>query len=240
MRTMEKILEDAQTVYSFLSDTEEENAPETAEIVLAMGGSDRTVADTAAQAFFEKQAQWLICAGGLGKDTAELLAEPEGVLYARRCVELGVPEDRILVESRSTNSGENFRFSRALLEERKIFPQTGIVASKPYMARRAWATAAMQWSQVRWGVACRKIGLVEYLRQAGDTALVLELMVGDLQRLRVYAGTYQQPVPVPGPVWAAYERLAADGYDRFVIRSKCSKLDKAADAVYTINERVHK
>ena len=44
-------------------------------------------------------------------------------------------------------------------------------------------------------------------------------MVGDLQRLRVYAELgYQVPVEVPAEVWAAYERLAADGYDRYVIR----------------------
>lgn len=219
MRTTDKVLEDGQILFTFLSDIEMEDGSETADIVLAMGGSDLSVADTAAQAFFERQAKWLVCAGGLGKDTAELLAEPEGVLYARRCVELGVPEDRVFVESRSTNSGENFRFSRELLEEKGIFPQMGVIASKPYMARRAWATAAKQWPQVCWSVACQKVGLVEYLRQREDTAMVLNLMVGDLQRLRVYAGTFQEPVAVPDAVWAAYERLAADGYDRFVIHN---------------------
>ena len=43
-------------------------------------------------------------------------------------------------------------------------------------------------------------------------------MVGDLQRLRVYAGRFQAPVEVPEPVWAAYERLAGAGCDRYVIR----------------------
>ena len=44
------------------------------------------------------------------------------------------------------------------------------------------------------------------------------LRVGDLQRLRRYAGSFQVPVTVPEPVWEACLRLAADGYDRFVIR----------------------
>ena len=39
-----------------------------------------------------------------------------------------------------------------------------------------------------------------------------------LQRLRRYAGSFQVPVTVPEPVWEACLRLAADGYDRFVIR----------------------
>ena len=43
-------------------------------------------------------------------------------------------------------------------------------------------------------------------------------MVGDLQRLRVYAGRFQTPVEVPEALWEACLRLAADGYDRFFLR----------------------
>lgn len=216
MAQNDEIFRDARILYDFLSCTG--GPPGPAELVLAMGGSDLRVADTAARAFFQCGARWLVCTGGYGKDTAELLPEPEAVLYARRCAGAGVPEDRILVESRSANSGENFRFARALLAERGIFPGSGVVAAKPYMAKRAWATAAMQWPEVRWGVACQQIGLARYLEGSDDPDTVLHLMVGDLQRLRVYAGRFQAPVEVPGPVWAAYERLAANGYDRFVIR----------------------
>lgn len=216
MRTRDDILEDARMLYAFLSDAEEAEGP--ADIVLAMGGSDLNVADTAAEAFFAHRAGWLLCTGGYGKDTAGVLSAPESVLYARRCMALGVPAERILTEERSTNSGENFRFGRALLEERGISPATGVIAGKPYMAKRAWATAARQWPEVRWSVACQRVGLEAYLAQREQPAQVLHLMVGDLQRLRVYAGTFQEPVAVPEDVWAAYERLAADGYDRYVIR----------------------
>lgn len=214
-RSPEVILEDARTLFAFLSGAEE---PAAADIVLAMGGSDLRVADTAARAFFQCRAQWLVCTGGFGKDTEGVLPEPESVLYAERCVRLGVPRDRILVERRSTNSGENFQFAKALLAERGIFPRTGTAACKPYMAKRAWATASWQWPEVRWSTACQSIDLPDYLRQTGDPELVLNLMAGDLQRLRVYAGRFQTPVDVPDPVWAAFERLAADGYDKYVIR----------------------
>lgn len=213
---MRRILEDAQRLFDFLS--EAEDGPERAELVLAMGSQDLTVADTAARAFWEKGAGWLVCSGGFGKDTAALFREPEGVLYARRCLELGVPEERVLVEAEASNSGENFLFSRRLLEERGVFPKTGVIACKPYMARRAWATAAKQWPEVRWSVFRPMVSFEEYMARSGDRAGALELMVGDLQRLRVYAGRFQAPVEVPRPVWEAYERLAAAGYDKYVIR----------------------
>ena len=43
-------------------------------------------------------------------------------------------------------------------------------------------------------------------------------MVGDLQRLRVYAERgFQVPVEVPEQIWETYERLARAGYDRYVL-----------------------
>lgn len=216
MRNPEQIQGDAQMLFAFLSDVEE--GADAADFVLAMGSQDLGVADTAARAFFEKQAKWLVCTGGFGKDTAQLFREPEGVLYARRCISLGVPEDRVIIEDRAANSGENFQFSKALLARRGITPRTGVIACKPYMAKRAWAVGAKQWPEIHWSVARQRLSLTEYLEQGNDLRAVLDLMVGDLQRLRVYAGRFQEPAAVPQEVWAAYERLALDGYDRFVIR----------------------
>ena len=217
MRTRQDTFQDAQTLFTFL--TEAETPPGRADFVLAMGSHDLNVADTAARAFRQACADWLVCSGGFGKDTAGVLPEPEGVLYARRCREAGVPEERILVERRAANSGENFQFSKALLEKRGLFPRTGVIACKPYMAKRAWAAGTKQWPEVRWTVFRQEISLAEYLAQGNSPDTVFSLMAGDLQRLRVYSGTFQAPVTVPQPVWAAYERLAADGYDRFVIKN---------------------
>ena len=216
MRAMEEILRDAQALFDFLSHTQTPLEP--AELVLAMGSQDLGVANVAAQAFFQRSARWLVCSGGFGKDTAALFHRPEGVLYAERCQALGVPAECILVEDRAANSGENFQFSKALLERRGIAPRTGVIACKPYMAKRALATGAMQWPEVRWGAVCVQTGLDGYLAQGNELDTVLNLMVGDLQRLRVYAGRFQAAVEVPDEIWAAFQRLAGDGYDRYVIR----------------------
>ncbi len=215
MRSTDEIYKDAQELFTFLSEAEDPAV--TADIVLAMGSQDLRVANLAARAFFEYRAGWLVCSGGFGKDTAALFRKPEGVLYAERCLELGVPEGRVLIEDKAANSGENVRFSRALLNQHGIVPRTGVIACKPYMAKRALATARMQWPETGWSVARQKTGFMEYLEEGNDFTAVLELMVGDLQRLRVYAGSFQIPVEVPAPVWEACKRLAGDGYDRFVI-----------------------
>jgi hypothetical protein len=47
---------------------------------------------------------------------------------------------------------------------------------------------------------------------------VISIMVGDLQRIRVYAEKdFQIPQEIPPEVWSAYEELVRSGYDRHLI-----------------------
>ena len=141
---------DAELIYQFLSAPGP--VPERADIIIALGTYDLRVADYAAEVFLSGRAPLLICSGGLGKLTSSLFTTPEAELFAERCRSLGVPPENILIEAASTNTGENFRFSRDLLSERGIFPRMGIAVCKPYMAKRAWATGTRQWPEVTWSV----------------------------------------------------------------------------------------
>lgn len=217
MRSWDEVMRDAKIIYGFLSRCGEET--ERADIILAAGSHDLRVAEYAAVLYNEGRAPLVVCSGGLGKVTDEIWDTPEGVLFARRCVALGVPEDRVIVEREAKNTGENFTLSRRLLEGMGVRPGSGIITCKQYMARRAWATAVKQWGEVQWSVRVRKLSLEEYLDGNMDAEREINLMVGDLQRMKVYAEMgYQAPVEVPEDVWEAYERLEGNGFDRYVIR----------------------
>lgn len=56
-----------------------------------------------------------------------------------------IPHERIVVEDRSTNCGENARFTRDVMEERGITCRNGIVVQDPTMQRRTMATFAHVW-----------------------------------------------------------------------------------------------
>lgn len=217
MRAWEKTVEDAGELYRFLS--QQAPAPEKADLILALGSHDVEVADHAARLYLAGQAPRLVCTGGLGKMTGGVWSQPEAVVFAQRCEALGVPRSAILTEPRSTNTGENFTFTRALLEGMGLAPRTGVIVCKPYMALRAWATGTCQWSQVDWYVRAPEIAFEDYFGPQRPLERDLPVMVGDFQRLTVYAQKgYQAPVPVPDGLWDVYRRLVADGYDRFVIR----------------------
>ena len=110
---------------------------EKSDAILVLCSHDKRVAERAAQLILEEWAPLLIFSGGLGSITSNMWTEPEADQFAAIAIGMGVPPERILIENRSTNTGENFRFTRKLLAEKGIDPRKFIVVQKPYMERRA-------------------------------------------------------------------------------------------------------
>ena len=85
----------------------------------------------------------VLFSGGRGNFT-EAWEEPEAVLFARRAEELGVEKDAILIETTSSNTGENIKNSYGLLTEKGLLPRKIILVQKPFMERR-FAVLEMIW-----------------------------------------------------------------------------------------------
>lgn len=208
---------DARLIYDFLSF----HVPSTAhaDILLIPGSHDLRVADHAAALFLAGRADWLVCSGGFGKITEGSFLEPEARLFSKRCIARGVDPGRIIEEPEATNTGENFTLSRALLSARGIQVRRGLIVCKPYMARRALATARKQWPEPDWDVDAAPIAFQDYASPDTPYEQLIELMLGDLQRLELYAQLgFQVPTEIPDSVRQAFVRLVNDGYDRHVIK----------------------
>ena len=186
-----------------------------ADCIIVLGSHDTRVAERGAEVFLGGWAPLLVFSGHLGALTSRMWSRPEAEIFADVAAGLGVPRERILLESRSTNTGENVDFSRQLLEEKGIRPRKAIAVQKPYMERRTLATFAQRWPELEVVVTSPQIGFDAY--PTGDIRKddVIHIMVGDLQRLLVYARKgWSTPQDVPGEVMEAYERLVAAGYTR--------------------------
>ena len=107
-----------------------------ADAIMVLCSHDTIVAERGARLFLEGWAPLIIFSGGLGAITKHLWLDPEANRFAQIAMECGVPEDRILVENRSTNTGENVQFTREMLTARGIDPASFILVQKPYMERR--------------------------------------------------------------------------------------------------------
>ncbi len=195
---------------------------ERADAILVLCSHDTAVAERGASLYLEGWAPLLVFSGGLGAITRNLWSEPEAELFASIARGMGVPSDRIVVETRSTNTGENVIFTRRLLAERGLDPESFILVQKPYMERRAYATFKRYWPEKRAVVTSPQFSFDEYLKSHSNRALsedeVVSIMVGDLQRVRLYPEKgFQIPQEIPGEVWAAYEELVKAGYDKHLI-----------------------
>lgn len=189
-----------------------------ADAILVLCSHDTAVAERGAQLILEGFAPLLIFSGGLGGITRQFWSEPEADQFAKIAVQSGVPPENILIENRSTNTGENVLFTKALLAERGIDPQRFILVQKPYMERRAYATFRKVWPDKDVIVTSPRVPLAEYMTKYSHGSLsehdVISIMVGDLQRLRDYpAKGFQIPQEIPADVWAAFEELVRLGYD---------------------------
>jgi uncharacterized SAM-binding protein YcdF (DUF218 family) len=198
---------------------------ERSEVILVLCSHDTAVAERGAGLYLEGWAPLLVFSGGLGGITKSLWSEPEAELFAEIARGLGVPDERIVVETRSTNTGENVRFTRKLLAERGLEPQSLILVQKPYMERRTFATFKNYWPEPRVVVTSPQVSFGEYLASYSNRALteddVVGIMVGDLQRVRVYPEKgFQIPQEIPADVWAAYEELVRAGYDKYLIKAE--------------------
>ncbi len=163
---------------------------EKTDVILALGSNDLRVAEYAAELYLQGWAPLLMFSGNAGALTRERFNRPEAELFAEIALRKGVPEGAVLIEAESTNTGENVVFSRRLLESKGIDPDSLILVQKPYMERRAYATFN----------------------------LVINIMVGDLQRIRIYPGRgFQIEQEIPDDVWQAFGKLIELGYDKHLI-----------------------
>ncbi len=193
-----------------------------ADAILVLGSHDKRVAERGAQLFLDGWAPLLIFSGGLGGITKELWSEPEADQFARIAMGMGVPKNKLLTESRSTNTGENVLFTKQLLAEKGLDPLTFILVQKPYMERRSYATFKRTWPEKEVIVTSPQVTFDQYLEKYSNQELspdvVISIMVGDLDRIRLYPEMgFQIEQEIPNEVWSAYEQLVAAGYDKHLV-----------------------
>lgn len=197
--------------------------PRKADLILVLGSHDLRVAERGAELFLNGYAPRILFSGGLGKLTKDMGQLSEANKFAKVAIDKGVPADSILVEDKSTNSGENIQFCYKLLTEKGLIPKKMILVQKPYMERRSYATFLKQWPERTKPVimvTSPQLSFEDYC-MGGEIPVgeVIDLMVGDLQRIREYPEKgFQIPQEIPEDVWAAYEELVKMGYTKHLIK----------------------
>src|SRR5215213_520150 len=95
---------------------------EKCDCIFVLGSHDLRVAHRGAELYLEGWAPVLIFSGGLGNVTKGIWTESEADKFAKIAIDRGVPADAIIIENRSTNTGENILFTQQLLKEKDLDP----------------------------------------------------------------------------------------------------------------------
>ncbi|KAL0942046.1 uncharacterized protein CTRU02_204809 [Colletotrichum truncatum] len=187
-----------------------------ASAIFCLCSLDTRVATRAAQLLLDGYGEYLIYSGGSGKLTEGRFSEPEAEVFANIARNMGVPDDKIIVEPESTNTGENVRFTHALLKRRGLKAESFVLVQKPYMERRTYATFKKQWpdAETDFTVTSPELDFEQYPNEENPKTLVVNIMVGDLVRIRDYpAKGFQIEQEIPEEIWEANKRLIAAGYN---------------------------
>ena len=189
-----------------------------ADCILALGSRDTRVAERAADLYLTGWAPYILFSGGFGDTTKISFTKPEAEVFADVAVKKGVPLEKIIIENKSSNTGENIIFSKNLVEKEGYNFNSFILVQKPYMERRTYVTFKKQWPGKDCAVTSPQMTYEDYVNDPSspiDKEKTINGLVGDLQRIKTYPQKgYSIEQEIPDSVWEAYEELIKLGYDK--------------------------
>lgn len=207
--------DDVETLWDY-HDMHHELRP--VDVGIGLGSHDLGVAVHTTALYHRSLFPWIVFTGANAPTTVERFPRGEAVHYREYALDHGVPDNAILVEPRATNTSENMTYTRQLLQEHGITTGSAILVSRPYQQRRAYATARKVWPDVDILCSSERLPLQDYVTSVGDTDKVINMLVGDTQRITVYAEKgFAIPQPVPDAVESAYRRLVSAGFTKRLV-----------------------
>lgn len=194
------------------------HVPAPTDVGIGLGSHDLGVAGCAAELWHKGLFPLILFTGANAPTTVERFPRGEAVHYREHALTLDVPAHAILTETEARNTGENITNSRRVLAKHGVNPTSVTLISRPYQQRRAYATCRKLWPEVTVQCASQPLSLDRYVQQIGDVDRVINMLVGDTQRIVVYADQgFAIPQDMPAEVAAAFDELVDAGYTRRLI-----------------------
>lgn len=197
-----------------------------ADCLLVLGSRDDRVASRAAELAAIYDYPMVVITGGIAHQNDMLAtkwaAKSEADHFAAVMRRAGY-DGELLLERKASNTGENARFSYDLLITQRKKPKNLLIVTKPYMERRACATFEAQWPdhEAAIGITSPRLTFDQYINDDQPFETVVNIMVGDLQRILDYPKLgYQSKQHVPTRVKNAHEALKIAGYTMHMPQAK--------------------
>lgn len=191
--------------------------PKKADCIIGFGNYNLDIPRRAAELYFAGYSDRILFSGGFGRNTLGIIPISEAERFAAAAVECGVPEEAIILESRSSNTAENILFSREKLAENGISGASVLGVHQPCMERRIAAAMGVYWPECSFTVTSPEVSLEEFLSHAVTYGITrraaIEEITGDFERIETYAAKgWQLPQYIPDEAREAFRELQVLGF----------------------------
>jgi hypothetical protein len=213
MNYSDEILEKAKIIFNYLYLREE---PVKADAVIGFGHFDLKIPRRCAELYLKKDAPKILFTGGVGAGSADFQF-PEAVVFKNLILKEfpQIPDEDIIIEPESTNTGENLRFMQKVLQDKNpdFAFGTGIKkvlkVSNAYRQRRAYLTCKKEFPGVEFINSPANTSFEEELElyKTKNQDLVRHLS-GEMERMLMYPiFNYIVSDNIPEDVLQAYKLL---------------------------------
>merc|ERR550517_132442 len=196
---------------------------QTYDAIVALGShDDPRVADRAAALFMLGFAPVLVCCGGQRSNS-----EPwtPAQLFASIARELGAPDDCIVIESESRSMVQSCKNTAKRMSDLGLSMSRILLVQKPHLERRTFVTFSNHWPGENAPIFCVTSYHIndfeeyvsEFVKGHQDFSALVNIMVGDLQRLKEYKRKDFRDEDLPVDVLEAWRSLVKMGFTKHLI-----------------------
>lgn len=220
---MKEIIKDISILWNYLCLN---TKPKRSECIIGLGNILTLVPKKCAELYKQGLGDYIIFSGNCGKGTEGIITKTEAEMFRNIAIEEGVPTDKIFIEPNATNTYENYKYSKKLLIDNHLDPDTFLIVGKPYQERRALAIGDIELSDKKIMISSFNMKVNDFLEYVKSNKLmkvedVINELVGEINLIIITPQyglqSYQQ---IPNEVVASYKKLISLGFNKYVYDDK--------------------
>lgn len=215
-----EIVKNAKIIYNYLK---VETTILKSDIIMGLGCMDTSIPKVCSQLYKNGYGNIVVFSGNVGKGTENVLKDTEAKMFENVAINNGVPNNVIILENNATNTYENFKYTKDLLEEKQIDFESVIIVHKPYVKRRCMAIADIEMSGKKFYITSQDIDLDTFIEEQKKNKTmsfddIINEIVGEISIiLTTPKYKLQSEQFVPNNVLDAYSFLIDCGYSKYVV-----------------------
>lgn len=196
--------------------------PEKCDLILGCGCANLEIPVTCSKLWKAGYANQILFTGGLGKITKDTFSKPEAEIFCEIAIKQGVPRNHIFLETKSTNTGDNFRFSLKVIEKEKLTASRILIVHSRLSQRRTFSAAKKVLVGKELIITSPELTFEEWIQRLETMEEVrakeiISVLVGDIQRMVIFPQFgWQVKQEMPEEVIQVYQYLKQLGYTKYI------------------------